>query len=50
MLDVLSQHPDAQEKLRQELLDACEDRPDLTYDELNALPYLEAVCRETLRL
>ncbi|KAI0247108.1 cytochrome P450 [Lactifluus subvellereus] len=29
---------------------ACEDNEELTYDRLVSLPYLEAVCRETLRL
>ncbi|KAA1472339.1 cytochrome P450 [Dentipellis sp. KUC8613] len=46
----LAQHPDAQEKLRAELLEAQMGGQDLTYDELNNLPYLEAITRETLRL
>ncbi|KIK04008.1 hypothetical protein K443DRAFT_676319 [Laccaria amethystina LaAM-08-1] len=43
-----SQNPDAQTKLRNELLTVSTDNP--TMDELNALPYLDAVVRETLRL
>ncbi|KIO26747.1 hypothetical protein M407DRAFT_74068 [Tulasnella calospora MUT 4182] len=44
-------HPEnhhAQAKLREELQSVTTDRP--TTDELNALPYLDAVVRETLRL
>ncbi|OBZ67715.1 hypothetical protein A0H81_12340 [Grifola frondosa] len=48
-LDLLSQHPDVQEKLRKEIVEARDGR-DLPYDELVELPYLDAVCRETLRL
>ncbi|KAI0056938.1 cytochrome P450 [Artomyces pyxidatus] len=49
---MLSRHPEAQEKLRQELNAAVErfGGSDLGYDELLELPYLDAVCRETLRL
>lgn len=43
----LSRHPDVQSKLRQELLAVETDNP--TMDELNALPYLDYVVRETLR-
>ena len=45
-------HPEIQDKLRQELKEACEenDSEELTHDQLGALPFLEAVCRETLRL
>ncbi|KAI0247114.1 cytochrome P450, partial [Lactifluus subvellereus] len=50
ILQVLSLYPDAQNKLREELKEACEDNEELTYDRLVSLPYLEAVCRETLRL
>ena len=49
-LHLLSLHPDAQDKLRDELRVACEDNEELTHDRLVSLPYLEAVCRETLRL
>lgn len=37
-----------QNKLREELLEVTTDNP--TMDELNALPYLDAVVRETLRV
>ncbi|KAH9894817.1 cytochrome P450 [Cubamyces lactineus] len=47
-LYALSQRPDIQQKLREELLSVDTDTP--TMDELNALPYLDAVVRETLRL
>lgn len=43
----LSRHPDIQRKLRAELLKVPTDNPSM--DELNALPYLDAVVRETLR-
>ncbi|KAH9899159.1 cytochrome P450 [Cubamyces lactineus] len=47
----LAQNPAVQEKARQEILeaqDACGG--DIGYDDLVALPYLDAVCRETLRI
>ena len=52
---LLAEHPAVQEKLRTEVLDALErDGGEgdgaLGYDALVALPYLDAVCRETLRL
>ena len=46
----LSEHQDVQERLRNELMAARDGRDSIPYDELVALPYLEAVCRETLRL
>lgn len=49
MLHLLAIHQDIQAKLRQELLEHCPDG-DLPHDELVALPYLDSVCRETLRL
>ncbi|KAI0056915.1 cytochrome P450 [Artomyces pyxidatus] len=51
LTQVLSQHEDVQERLRQELNAAVESSGgELGYDELIELPYLDAVCRETLRL
>ncbi|KAI0058967.1 cytochrome P450 [Artomyces pyxidatus] len=52
IFSLLSLHSDVQEKLREELKEAHEAAgcADLNYDDLVALPYLEAVCRETLRL
>ncbi|RPD56021.1 cytochrome P450 [Lentinus tigrinus ALCF2SS1-6] len=49
ILHLLAQHPNVQEKLRREVVEAraCGD---LDYDKLHALPYLDGVCRETLRL
>ena len=45
----LSIHQDAQERLRKEVLEAMKCG-DLTYDRLESLRYLDAVCRETMRL
>jgi len=47
-LFALTQNLEAQSKLRDELLTVGTDSP--TMDELNALPYLDAVVRETLRI
>ncbi|QRV84537.1 cytochrome P450 family protein [Ceratobasidium sp. AG-Ba] len=48
-LYALSRHPDVQQKLRQELLESgLGDEPDTT--DLDKLPYLDAVVRESLRL
>ncbi|KAG7086435.1 hypothetical protein E1B28_002389 [Marasmius oreades] len=47
-LYALTQHPDMQCRLRDELLTLPNDTP--TMDELNSLPYLEAFVRETLRV
>ena len=50
ILHLLSTHQDVQSKLRQEIIDAKTRHGNLGHDELVALPYIEAVCRETLRL
>ena len=47
-LYALTQSPDVQRKLREELLAVDSDNP--TMDQLNALPYLDMVMRETLRV
>ncbi|KAK1217294.1 hypothetical protein PQX77_020032 [Marasmius sp. AFHP31] len=49
---LLAQNPEVQSKLRQELREAREAQggEDVPYDVLVALPYLDAICRETLRL
>ena len=47
-LYALSQNKHAQTKLREEISNISTDNP--TMDDLNGLPYLEAVVRETLRL
>ncbi|KAJ3510386.1 hypothetical protein NLJ89_g4707 [Agrocybe chaxingu] len=52
ILYLLATHKDVQENLRQEVRNARKecDGQDLNHDKLLALPYLDAVCRETLRL
>ncbi|KAF9064449.1 cytochrome P450 [Rhodocollybia butyracea] len=52
ILHLLAMHPDVQDKMRREILEARNrhQRERFSYDELVALPYLDAVCRETLRL
>ncbi|KAH8986070.1 cytochrome P450 [Lactarius hatsudake] len=50
ILHLLSLHPGVQDKLRNELKEAHKDNEELTHDQLVSLPFLEAVCRETLRL
>ncbi|KAJ7861631.1 cytochrome P450, partial [Mycena leptocephala] len=47
-LFALSENIPAQNKLREELLTISSDNP--TMDELNSLPYLESVVRETMRV
>ena len=53
ILHQLALHPDAQDKLRAELMEAQGDPDgdaDMTYEQLEKLSYLDAVCRETLRV
>lgn len=52
ILYLLAEHQDVQNKLRAELAQAKKENggKELDYDELVALPYLDAVCRETLRV
>ncbi|KAG5634716.1 hypothetical protein H0H81_001005 [Sphagnurus paluster] len=52
ILYLLATNPQVQEGLRTEITEAINTKGDsiLLYDELVALPFLEAVCRETLRL
>ncbi|KAG8712651.1 cytochrome P450-dit2 [Ceratobasidium sp. 423] len=47
VLQLLAMNPSIQDRLRVELLEA---PAQLTYDDLHNLPYLDALCRETLRL
>ncbi|KAJ3530088.1 hypothetical protein NM688_g7759 [Phlebia brevispora] len=49
ILQLLAEHPDAQDKLRAEL-SAESETGDIPHDRLLELPYLDAICRETLRL
>ncbi|KAK7031306.1 hypothetical protein VNI00_013561 [Paramarasmius palmivorus] len=46
---LLATHTEVQSKLREELIQAFQNG-DIAYDELVSLPYLDAICRETLRL
>jgi len=46
---LLALHQDVQHELRREIRNATSEG-DLSYDKLMALPYLEAICKETLRL
>ncbi|KAF8955779.1 cytochrome P450 [Flammula alnicola] len=51
LLYLLAMHQDVQDKLRKEIKEAKEaEGGDLPYDKLVSLPYLDAICRETLRL
>ncbi|KAF8150033.1 cytochrome P450 [Crassisporium funariophilum] len=49
MFYLLASNPEKQDRLREEVTEARKDG-DLDFDKLMALPYLDAVCRETLRL
>ena len=51
ILHLLSTHTNVQDRIRAEVRAAKHEHGKaLTYDQLEALPYLDAVCRETLRL
>ena len=50
LVHVLAQHQDVQNKLREEIITARKQHGSFDYDTLMSLPYLDAVCRETLRL
>ena len=47
---LLAQHPDVQDRLREEICAARNSDGDLDYKQLDGLQYLDAVIRETLRL
>ena len=49
MLHLLALHPDVQNRLQAEIVEA-QSGEEISYDRLNDLPFLDAVCRETLRL
>ncbi|KAH9857430.1 cytochrome P450 [Lenzites betulinus] len=49
ILHVLAEHPAEQERLRAEVTEA-RNGNDIAYDALDRLPFLDAVCRETLRV
>ncbi|KAH8393147.1 hypothetical protein KR200_008991 [Drosophila serrata] len=50
MLYTLSEHPEEQEKLRSEILDALANNANISYEQINALPYLDQCVNESLRL
>ena len=52
ILHLLAQHKDVQTKVRHEIRQARKESggEDVPYDRLVSLPYLDAICRETLRL
>ena len=51
IFQLLAERQDVQNKLRAEILDArLKAGGDIPHGELVALPYLDAICRETLRL
>ncbi|KAN0127843.1 Cytochrome P450 [Lactarius tabidus] len=50
ILHLLALHPNIQDTLRKELKEACDGNEELPHDQLVSLPFLEAVCRETLRV
>jgi cytochrome P450 len=52
ILSLLADHQDVQDKLRAELIEAKKiiGGKELEYDQLVGLPYLDAICRETLRV
>ncbi|PPR03891.1 hypothetical protein CVT24_008122 [Panaeolus cyanescens] len=48
---LLAKHPDVQSRLRSEIKEARRKAAgDIPYDDLVSLPYLDAVCKETMRL
>ncbi|KAG2007200.1 cytochrome p450 [Coprinopsis cinerea AmutBmut pab1-1] len=48
---LLSENPEVQERLRAEILEAkAQNGGELMHDELVNLPFLDAICRETMRL
>ncbi|KZT70365.1 cytochrome P450 [Daedalea quercina L-15889] len=50
ILQQLAENPHSQGKLRAEIIEAISQGEDLPYNHLMGLPFLDAVCRETLRL
>lgn len=49
LFELLANNINVQEKFRKEIIEA-RNGQDVPYDRLVDLPYLDAVCRETLRL
>ncbi|KAH8101909.1 cytochrome P450 [Cristinia sonorae] len=50
ILYTLVEHPEAQARLREEIIEFRESGDELTYERLVELPYLHAVCCETFRV
>ena len=52
LLHLLATHPEVQSRLREEIVHAREEcnGQEFDYDTLMGLPYLDAICRETLRV
>ncbi len=50
ILHQLAIHQGVQKRLREEIISAKVDEAELSYDKLMSLPFLDAVCKETLRL
>ena len=52
VLQLLAEHPNVQDRLRGEILETIESEGSSTvdFDKLMELPYMDAVCRETLRM
>ena len=53
ILQLLAENPDVQERLRDEITHAVEEYGidnTLEFDKLMELPYMDAICRETLRV
>ncbi|KAG5718646.1 putative cytochrome P450 4d20 [Termitomyces sp. T112] len=50
-LHLLAMNPEIQDRLRTEIVEAYKEHSgDIPYDDLVSLPYMDAICRETLRL
>ncbi|KAG5651513.1 hypothetical protein H0H81_008378 [Sphagnurus paluster] len=49
-LSTLAKYPETQDKLREEIQEARKRYGEIPHDELMALPYLDAICREIMRL
>jgi cytochrome P450 len=50
ILHLLATHPDVQERLRSEINSTSQKDVDLSYEEIMALPFLDAVYKETARV
>jgi hypothetical protein len=52
IIHLLASHQEVQDRLRQEIIGVLHAKggQDFSYDELVSLPFLDAICRETLRL